>query len=72
MASFDVDALLAPSRTPSDLGSLKGRVHTQVCHNTMKGVETLLELGGSIDIRDTAQRTLLHRACEEVSAALVS
>lgn len=32
----------------------------------MKGVHTLLEIGGSIDIRDSAQRTLLHRACEEV------
>lgn len=49
-----------------DLGSLKSRVHTQVCHNNMGGVSTLLEVGGSIDIRDKAQRTLLHRACEEV------
>lgn len=34
----------------------------------MRGVHTLLEVGGSIDIRDSAQRTLLHRACEEVIA----
>lgn len=32
----------------------------------MRGVNTLLEVGGSIDIRDKAQRTLLHRASEEV------
>ena len=35
----------------------------------MGGVRTLLEVGGSIDIRDSAQRTLLHRACEEVTSS---
>lgn len=53
-------------RLPTDLGSLKSRVHIQVCHDNLAGVNKLLEVGGSIDIRDSAQRTLLHRACEEV------
>lgn len=51
----------------SDLGSLKRRVHTQISHSNMQGVEKLLELGGSIDFRDAAERTILHRACEDVS-----
>lgn len=54
-------------RSLPDVGSLKRRVHTQISHSNMQGVEKLLELGGSIDFRDAAERTILHRACEDVS-----
>ncbi|CAB1117648.1 unnamed protein product [Ectocarpus sp. CCAP 1310/34] len=64
--------LLRRSEQLKELGSLKRRVHIQVCHDNMSGVDKLLEVGGSIDARDTAQRTLLHRACEEASIATVS
>ena len=57
-----------PVHSLPDLGSLKRRVHTQISHSNMQGVEKLLELGGSIDFRDAAERTILHRACEDVSA----
>lgn len=60
-----------PDTPLPELGSLKRRVHIQVCHDNMSGVDKLLEIGGSIDVRDTAQRTLLHRACEEVSCRLM-
>lgn len=60
-----------PDTPLSELGSLKRRVHIQVCHDNMSGVNKLLEIGGSIDVRDSAQRTLLHRACEEVSSLVM-
>lgn len=36
----------------------------------MRGVEKLLKAGDSIDVKDSAGRTLLHRACEEVDKEL--
>lgn len=54
----------------ADLGLIKRRVHHRICHDDMRGVEKLLKAGESIDFRDSAGGTLLHRACEEVEKEL--